>query len=377
MRVGMVCPYAWDVPGGVGAHVRDLAETLIEMGHDVSVLTPTEDASNLQPYVVNAGKAVSLPSNGSVARVAFGPSTARITRRWLREGGFDVIHVHEPEFPSPAMYAVLAADVPVVATFHTFGTRNAVLYRARGALAPIMERIHARIAVSPYARRFQVEHLSHGAVEIPNGVRVSQFARAQRRAEWSTPGTIGFLGRIDEPRKGLPVLLEAFRTLGPLDPAAHLVVAGPGNIAEVRKTIPEALRDRVEFLGLVSEQEKAELLRSVVVYCAPNTGGESFGIILTEAMSAGAPVVASDLDSFRRVLDDGRAGVLFRNEDATDLANALRRTLDDPQRAREMAEQAGQWVLQYDWRNVAAQVVAVYETVLGATPVAVGGTRAP
>ena len=300
MRVGIVCPYTWDVPGGVQAHVRDLADSLIGLGHYVSVLTPVDDPdeADLPAYVVAAGRAVPVPYNGSVARLAFGPLTLARTRRWLREGAFDVLHIHEPTVPSLSMLACFAASGPMVATFHTATARSRALQVFGSVLQPGLEKITGRIAVSSAARRVVVEHLGGDAVLIPNGVSVARFQGAQPLPDQPPVPTVSFLGRIDEQRKGLAVLLEALPELVELVPDVRLLVAGPGDVEEVRETIPAALRSHVDLLGLVSEADLPRVYATGDVYCAPNTKGESFGIVLIEAMATGTPVVASDLDAF-------------------------------------------------------------------------------
>ncbi|MFJ9410122.1 glycosyltransferase family 4 protein [Streptomyces sp. NPDC101393] len=370
MRIGIVCPYAWDVPGGVQFHIRDLAEHLIRLGHEVSVLAPADDETPLPPYVVSAGRAVPVPYNGSVARLNFGFLSAARVRRWLQNGAFDVIHIHEPASPSLGLLSCWAAQGPIVATFHTSNPRSRAMIAAYPILQPALEKISARIAVSEYARRTLVEHLGGDAVVIPNGVDVDFFARAEPKAEWQGH-TIGFIGRIDEPRKGLPVLMKALPTILAEVPDARLLVAGRGDEEEAVAELPAELRSRVEFLGMVSDEDKARLLRSVDVYVAPNTGGESFGIILVEAMSAGAPVLASDLDAFAQVLDQGEAGELFANEDAAELAAAAVRLLGDPERLAELRERGSKHVRRFDWSTVGADILAVYETVTdGAASVA-------
>jgi phosphatidylinositol alpha-mannosyltransferase len=373
VRVGIVCPYSLDVPGGVQNHVRDLAETLIGLGHEVSVLAPADEDSPLPGYVVPAGRAVPVPYNGSVARLSFGPISATRVRRWLAAGEFDVLHVHEPVTPSLSLLAVLSARGPVVATFHTAMTRSRAMSVAQGALQIVLERITCRIAVSALARKVQVEHLGGGAVEIPNGVMVARFAAAEPLDGWPAEcrpgygGTIGFLGRFTEPRKGFPILREAFVSLARVRPGLRLMIAGPGDQQEALDEIPESLRDRVVLLGMVSDKEKARMLRSVDLYVAPNTGGESFGMILTEAMAAGTPVVASDLDAFRRVLDGGRAGALFPTGDPVALAGTLRELLDDADRRAALAARARQAVAAYDWPVVAARVLEIYSMAIDAT----------
>jgi phosphatidylinositol alpha-mannosyltransferase len=368
VRIGIVSPYSFDVPGGVQNHIIDLAEALISLGHEVSVLAPADEDSDLPPFVVPAGRAVPLPYNGSVARIAFGPvSTARV-RRWLSRGQFDVLHVHEPMTLSLSLLAVLSARGPVVATFHTSITRSRALSAAQGLLQLVSEKITARIAVSELARKTQVEHLGGGAVEIPNGVAVAKFASAAPLPGWpGDGGTLGFLGRFTEPRKGFNLLGTAYASLAPLRPGLRLLVAGPGNRRELYDQIPPPLHDRVEFLGLVSEPDKARMLRSVDIYVAPNTGGESFGMILTEAMAAGATIAASDLDAFRRVLDNGRAGALFPTGDAVALATLLGELLDDPSRRAALSAGAVAAVTAYDWPSVANRVLEVYATAIEAT----------
>ena len=371
MRVGLVCPYSWDIPGGVQAHVRDLAEALIDLGHEVSLLTPADEDTPLPPYAVSAGRAVPVRYNGSVARLQFGPVSAARARRWLREGRFDVLHLHEPSTLSLSLTVLMLARGPIVATWHSSMTRSRTLSALSGPLQPFLEKISGRIAVSAAARRLQVEHLGGDAVEIPNGVAVAHYATAEPLPGYPRPGTVGFLGRYDEPRKGMPVLLDGLARLAPDRPELRLLIAGRGDADDLLSELPPVLTGRVELMGQVSEADKARMLRSIDVYCAPNLGGESFGIILLEAMAAGAPIVASDLDPFRRVLDDGRAGTLFRTGDPAALAKALAGLLDDPARRQRLVEIGAEVVAGYDWPVVAKQIVAVYETVVAVDPVRV------
>ncbi|WP_412542757.1 glycosyltransferase family 4 protein [Longispora sp. K20-0274] len=372
MRIGIVCPYSFDVPGGVQFHIRDLAEALMDLGHDVSVLAPAEDEDALPAYAVSAGRAVAVKYNGSVARLTFGPISAARVRRWLARGEFDVLHVHEPVTPSLSMLATLAARGPVVATFHTAMTRSRTMAASAPVLQLVLEKITARIAVSALARKVQVEHLGGGAVEIPNGVAVAAFTGAEPLPGWpGEGGAVGFLGRFTEPRKGFDVLVDAFARLAPDRPGLRLLLAGPGDLADYE--MPDLVRDRITFLGKVSEEDKPRMLRSVDVYVAPNTGGESFGMILTEAMAAGAPVLASDIDAFRRVLDDGRAGALFAVGDARALAAELAELLDSPDRRAALSAAATRAVENYDWPVVARRIAEVYATAIAATTGVVTG----
>ena len=373
MRVGIVCPYTWDVPGGVQEHVRDLAEALIDLGHQVSVISPADDDSPLPRYVVPAGRAVPVPYNGSVARLAFGFLSASRVRRWLKDGGFDVLHVHEPAAPSLSLLACWVADGPIVATVHTAIPRSRAMHAAEPILQSALEKISGRIAVSEAARTTLVEHFGGDAVLIPNGVPVQKFEKADPLPGWpGSGGALGFLGRIDEPRKGLTVMLSAFEIIGEQRPGARLLIAGPGDAEEALAKLPASLRPRVVMLGEVSEEDKIRVYHSVDVFCAPNTGGESFGYVLAEAMASGAPIVASDLDAFRPVLRGGRAGELFETGNPADLAAAAGRLLDQPELRAELSAAASAAVRDYDWPVVARDVVRVYEAVVpGAGHVAV------
>jgi phosphatidyl-myo-inositol alpha-mannosyltransferase len=372
MRIGIVCPYSWDLPGGVQAHVRDLAENLIELGHTVSVLAPgDDDMPGLPPYVVVAGKAVPIPYNGSVARIQFGIVSAARVRRWLRDGKFDVVHLHEPAAASLPLLACMIHDGPLVATFHMALTRSRFLSMFDTVLQPFFEKLSGRIAVSPAARKVIVEHLGADAVVIPNGVTVSHYSHAAPLPGYPRAGpTIGFIGRYGEPRKGMDVLVGALELLAPHRRDLRLLVAGRGEADDFRAALPPGLVDRIDLLGLVSEADKARMMRSVDVYCAPNTGRESFGIILLEAMAARTPIVASNIDAFRRVLDGGAAGELFTRGDPGALATALAAVLDDPVRRRQLIAAGVKAVAPYDWSIIVQQVVRVYELAIAGAGIA-------
>ncbi|MFF5212080.1 glycosyltransferase family 4 protein [Streptosporangium sp. NPDC000396] len=363
MRIGIVCPYMWDVPGGVQVHIRDLAEALIEDGHQVQVIAPAGDDAALPAYVTSVGRAVPVPFNGSIARMSFGFLSANRVRRWVREGGFDVLHVHEPFIPSVGLLACWVAKGPIVATFHASYGRSRAFSVASPVIMSALEKITARIAVSDAARKTLVEFIGGDAVLIPNGVTVGRYSHAEPLPGWDEGEVIGFLGRMDEPRKGLPVLLEAFALLAAERPKLRLLIAGPGDEQEVLEKVPARFHDRIGLLGMVSEEDKVRAYHSVDVFCAPNLGGESFGIVLTEAMSAGAAILASDIPAFRKVLGEGQAGALFTTGDAGSLARQAAELLDDPERRAKLSQEARQAVRKYDWSTVARDVLRVYETV--------------
>ncbi|MBS9372543.1 glycosyltransferase family 4 protein [Rhodococcus sp. B50] len=370
MRIGMVCPYSFDVPGGVQAHVVDLAEVLIGRGHEVSVLAPASETTALPDFVVSAGRAVAIPYNGSVARLSFGPVSYARVRRWINDNDFDVLHIHEPNAPSLSMLALKVAEGPIVATFHTSTTKSLVLSTFQGVLQPYLEKISGRIAVSELARRWQVTSLGADAVEIPNGVDVPFFRHAPLLPGYPRAGrTVLFLGRYDESRKGMDVLLGALPALVARHPDIEILVVGRGDEDRLRKEAGRYFR-HLRLLGQVDDDDKASAMRSADVYCAPNLGGESFGIVLVEAMAAGTAVVASQLDAFRRVLRDGQAGVLVPVGDADALARGILEVLDDDDRRQALVDFGSMVVEAYDWPVVAEQILRVYETVtVGAGPV--------
>jgi phosphatidylinositol alpha-mannosyltransferase len=240
--------------------------------------------------------------------------------------------------------------------------------RALSAMYPIaqtaLEKVSARIAVSEAARQTLVEHMGGDAVLIPNGVDTSAFGTLPPLDGWpGTGGSLFFIGRIDEPRKGLQVLLEALPAVIDRHPQVRLLIAGPGDIEEFSSSLKPQVAEHVTFMGLVSEEEKVRAFVSTDLYIAPNTGGESFGIVLLEAMASGTPVVASDIEAFARVLEDGEAGALFRNEDSADLAHVISELLDDQTRREKLSASGRQRALEFDWQTVAARVVDVYESV--------------
>ena len=362
MRVGMVCPYSFDKPGGVQSHVLDLSAELIRRGHQVRVLGPASSHVDLPDYVTRGGPAVPVRYNGSVARLSFGPQVRRMTRDFIAEGAFDVLHVHEPNSPSYSLAAVRVADGPIVATYHASASSSYALKVALPVLRGNLEKISGGIAVSELARRWQVEQIGTDPVVIPNGITTARFAKARCARNHSNNVEIVFLGRCDEPRKGLDILLAALRQL---DRRVRVTVVGEGR----NRKLPG-----IEFTGRVTEAQKEQILGRADIYVAPNTGGESFGIVLVEAMAAGCAVVASDLEAFAAVCDapaDEPAGVLFPVGDARALASVLRTLVDDPAARNRIIDAGARRAKTYDWSTVAGEVMAVYETVATGEKVAV------
>ena len=367
LKIGIVCPYSWDTPGGVQNHIRDLAEFLIASGHNVSVLAPAIDETKLPDYVVNAGKPISIPYNGAVARVLFGPVAFARVRQWISQGDFDLLHLHEPAIPSISLLACWAADGPMVGTFHAAAKRQKIIFAIGPILEPAIEKLSARIAVSEAARLTLTDHLDTDAVIIPNGIYANRYTEGKSIDKWSG-NTIGFIGRFEEPRKGLSVLVDALPVISRFAPDVRVLVAGPGDPAEVIENIDPQLRQRFEFLGKISEAEKADFMSSVAVYVAPNTGGESFGIILAEALAGGACVVASDIPAFDDLLGQGQYGALFESESATELAKVVIDLLRDENKRKELSSRGKERAQLFDWKVVAQQIHSVYEMSIVGSP---------
>jgi len=363
LRIGLVCPYSWDVPGGVQNHIRDLAEFLIHNGHHVEVLAPATESEDLPDYVVSAGRAVSIPYNGAVARLLFGVGANSRVRSWINDGDFDLLHLHEPAIPSLSLLACWAGEGAMVGTFHAAAKYQKAIFAIGPILEPVIEKLSARIAVSESARLTLTAHLETDAIVIPNGIYADNYRDGSSRPEWQG-NTIGFLGRFEEDRKGLPVLLDALPFISRFIPDIRVLIAGPGDSEEVLAKVDPQLRNRVEFLGKISEKDKADFLASVSLYIAPNTGGESFGIILAEAMAGGAAVVASDIPAFADVLGNGQYGVLFESENSEDLAKVIIDLLRDETKRRELAAAGAIHAQRFDWGQVGEEIFEVYELAM-------------
>jgi phosphatidylinositol alpha-mannosyltransferase len=365
LRIGMVSPYGWDVPGGVQVHIKDLAETLIAQGHSVSVLAPVSQEEHvLEEYVVSAGRPIPIPYNGAVARILFGPLASSRVKQWIGQGAFDVIHIHEPAIPSLSLLTAWAAEGPIVATFHAAANKQKAIYAVGPILEAMLEKVSAKIAVSEMARTTLKDHFDTEAVVIPNGIDSKRFAQAVARSEWESDFTIGFLGRFDEPRKGLSLLIEAFTQALRTQPDMRLLIAGPGEEREMMKKIPTQVLSNITFLGRLDDESKAQFFKSLDLYVAPNTGGESFGIILAEAMSAGTPILASDIPAFAQLLKQGECGALFHSEEIESLAAELLALVNDPQRRSLLSAAGTERAKDFDWGTVSSQIMDVYEMVI-------------
>lgn len=367
MRIGMVCPYSLDNPGGVQIHALELCEHLRRNGHAVSLVAPASAATPAPDFVVKSGAAIAIPYNGSVARLSFTPTAVRTVKNWLANGDFDLVHIHEPNAPSVSMLALMMARVPVVATYHAFADRSLLLDAVRPALQPLLEKISAGIAVSEMARQWQIKQIGGDPILIPNGVETSAYATVEPLEGLDpTRPRICFVGRFDEPRKGLDVIIDGLPAIARAVPNVELVVVGVGDDDALRRRTAY-LSDNVRVLGRLSDEDKARALRASDIYVAPHLGGESFGIVLVEAMATHTAVVASDIPAFRSVLDEGNAGVLFSAGNTSELVGHVVDLLRNPEHREAVAAAGAARAQRYDWNRVTADVLRVYETVVGHT----------
>lgn len=375
LRVGIICPYSFETPGGVQNHIRDFAQQLRARGYDVQVFAPGRRTADMPNYVQTNNSSFAIPYNGSWAHLSYFFTAGYVTRKWVRRGHFDILHLHEPETPSLSHKPLVMRDAPpMVATFHASidpyprALRLFTKY-LRKYLVPLKEAIF----VSEAAQRTAAHYLPDGVAvhTIPNGINRAFYANAEPNPAWQgtqDAPTIGFLGRMGEERKGFSVFAQAAQIVHQRYPNARFLVAGDGQ-EEGEKILDslgasEQLKERFEFLGRISDDDKARFYAALSMYVAPQTGGESFGIVLAEAMAAGCPTVASNLDAFRSVTEQGESAALFVNRDAQDCARRICELIENPSRRKTLSEAGLRRSRDFDWNTVVDEVLQVYAKAL-------------
>ena len=366
MKIGLVTPYIYPLPGGVNQHVRYLYENLRLRGHDVRIISSSHGLQRAsEGDVIRIGRGFSMPANGSVGTITVSPRFLSQVHDVLDREQFDVLHFHEPFVPFLSLVVLGLSNSVNVATFHAFGGFSPAYQIGSRLMRPSIGRVHGRIAVSAVARHF-VERFFPGDYKvIPNGVDVGRFARAVPISRWQD-GTknILFVGRF-ESRKGLLDLLKAYRVLRQTGRDCRLLVAGGGpQEKEARRYLMTRKMGGVEFLGRVSDDERDALFKTADVYCSPATGRESFGIVLLEAMAAGTAIVASDIHGYKGVVRRGREGLLVPPGNPKALAAALAQLLSDDEQREAMARAGLERAQEFSWERVTAKVDDYYGFVI-------------
>jgi len=366
MKIGLVTPYVYPLPGGVNDHVGHLYEGLRARGHDVRIITASHGLQrSSEGDIIRIGKGFSVPANGSVGTLTFSPRYLQKVGEVLDRERFDLLHFHEPFVPFLTLVTLRVSRSVNVATFHAYAGFAPGYQAVARALRPAARNLHGRIAVSAAARHFADRYLPGDYRVIPNGVDVDRFARAVPLARWQdrTPNIL-FVGRLEE-RKGLLHLLRAFRAVRRAGVDARLLVVGSGpQEREARRYVATRRLLGVEFLGRVTDTDKVQLFRTADIFCSPATGRESFGIVLLEAMAAGAPIVCSDIHGYKGVVRRDEEALLVPPGEVQPLADALLRLLGDPGLRARMAVAGRERVVAFGWDRIGARVEAYYAFVI-------------
>jgi phosphatidylinositol alpha-mannosyltransferase len=366
VKIGLVSPYVYPLPGGVTQHVRYLYENLRLRGHDVRILTSSHGLQKAsEGDVIRLGKGFSMPANGSVGTVTISPRFVSQARDVLDRERFDVLHFHEPFVPFLSLVLLRESQSVNIGTFHAYGGWSPAYEFGRWAMGSYAERLHGRIAVSAAARHFIDRYFPGDYKVIPNGVDVDRFRRAVPVARWQDgTANILFVGRF-EPRKGVLDMLKAYRNLRKSGVDCRLLLVGGGpQEREARRYVATRRLSGVAFLGRVSDDEKCQLFRTADVFVSPATGRESFGIVLLEAMAAGTPIVASDIHGYKGVVRRGREALLVEPREPQQLATAIGRLLADPELAAQMSAAGRRRADDFSWPRVTAKVDAYYGFVI-------------
>jgi len=366
MKIGLVSPYVYPLPGGVTQHVRYLYENLRLLGHDVRILTSSHGLQRAsEGDVIRLGKGFSVPANGSVGTITVSPRYNSLVAEVLEHEQFDVLHFHEPFVPFLSLVLLHQSRSVNIATFHAYGGWSPAYEFGSRALGAYARRLHGRIAVSAAARHFIDRYFPGDYKVIPNGVDTDRFQRAVPLARWQD-GTrnILFVGRF-EPRKGTIDMLKAYRILRKMGCDCRLLMVGGGpQEREARRYVATRRLRGVEFLGRVSDDERDQLFRTADVYVSPATGRESFGIVLLEAMSAGAPIVASDIHGYKGVVRRGREGLLVPPRNPKAVAESISRLLGDPTLAESMSAAGRARADEFSWPRITEKVEEYYRFVI-------------
>ena len=369
MKIGLVSPYDLAVPGGVNSHIHHLADNFIALGHEVRLIAPSSDVSNLSPNVIVVGRPRSFAAGGSIARMAMSPRLAGPVRCVLAEEGFDIVHVHEPLVSFLPIQFLRFSTAVNVGTFHAARDSGARLYSyTRRMLKDCFRRLDGKIAVSPAASRLITPYFPGYYNIIPNGVDIEHFAQPTALLPDLDDGKLNllFVGRLEK-RKGLRYLLRAFEQVKRVRSDVRLVIVGGYDARQKRayaRWVEQSNLPDVHFVGYVALESLPRYHRSSHIFCAPNTGNESQGIVLLEAMAAGLPVVATNIDGFAGVLTHGIEGLLVGPKNSDAFAAALLELAVSADLREGMGAKGRERAQHFSWERVSQQVLSYYERLL-------------
>jgi phosphatidylinositol alpha-mannosyltransferase len=374
MKIALVSPYDYPYPGGVTEHIAALDKYFRAQGHDTRIIAASSTNEDvLGEHVIKVSGAVSpVRYSGSTARITLSPQVYRRVKKILRDEKFDVVHVHEPTVPILSLVVLRHSHALNVGTFHAYRETNVMYEYMRPLLQRVFNRLDGRIFVSEAVRDYVSQYFPGDSTIIPNGIDCARFAPDLQPIDQFNDGrpNILFVGRMDA-RKGLRYLLRAFPYIKEAIPDARLIVVGAFSDKDKAPFIRYARANKlhgVHFVGYVSPEELPRYHRTATVYCAPNTGFESFGIVLLEAMASGLPIVASDITGFRSVLEDGAEGLFVPPQDERAIARAVIALLSDPARRAAMADCGRRKAARYDWSIIAQRVLDYYDELIAAQP---------
>ena len=366
MKIGLVTPYIYPLPGGVNAQVQQLYENLVARGHDVRIISSTHGPQkSSEGDIIRLGYGWSVPTNGSIGTLTVSHRYGELVNRMLEAERFDLLHFHEPFVPFLSLQVLRHSTSVNIATFHAYSGWSPSYEFGSRMLQGYARRLHGRIAVSAAARHFIERYFPGEYKVIPNGVDLKRFAGVPPFARWhdGTPNIL-YVGRF-ESRKGLMYLLKAYRTLRHRSVDCRLLVVGVGpQERDVRRYIATRKLVGVELLGRLSEEDKARAYATADVFCSPATGRESFGIVLLEAMASGKPIVCSDIHGYKGVVRRGEQALLVPPKDADALADALQTLLSDPALRARMGESGRARAVQFSWESITAKVNDYYSFVI-------------
>jgi len=372
VRIALVSPYDFTYPGGANEHIAHLAAEYRELGHGVRILAPAARGRRppADPDFYRVGTPVPIHGNGSVARITLSLTLSHRVKEILARERFDVVHLHEPLMPALPLTVLYHSEARNVGTFHAFAESNLGYFYARPLLQPLVEKLDARIAVSPAAAEFVGRYFGGEYEVIPNGIELARYGADVAPLPQYRDGrpTILFVGRFNEPRKGFRYLLRAFPLVREQFPDARLLVVGRGDTRRYQDFLESRDVRGVEFAGYIDNDELPRYYKSCDLFCAPSTKGESFGLILLEAMASGRPVVASRIPGYTGVVEHGRDGWLVTPQDPTALALALVRLLADRELRNKIAAAGQRTARRYAWPEIARWVLAVYRGQRAAAP---------